>query len=117
AAPAQRDARTTMPRVIVDATPAMAVAREDCFAPLLAVLPVRDAEEALAQADQCAYGLGASVFSGDNSRAAELAGQIRSGMVTVNDVVAPTAHPATPVGGLGRSGWGVTQGTEGVRGR
>src|SRR4029077_762095 len=40
-APAPADAQTTVPRVIVDATPAMAVAREDCFAPLLAVLPVR----------------------------------------------------------------------------
>src|SRR5207302_10426836 len=50
AAPAPRDARTTMPRVIVDATPSMAVARDDCFAPRLAVLPVRDADEALAQA-------------------------------------------------------------------
>src|SRR5206468_7064438 len=97
-----------------DATPAMAVAREDCFAPLLAVLPVRDAEDALAQAGQCEYGLGASVFSRDASRATELASRIRSGMVTVNDVVAPTAHPATPFGGRGRSGWGVTQGADGL---
>jgi aldehyde dehydrogenase (NAD+) len=34
--------------------------------------------------------------------------------VTVNDVIAPTAHPATPFGGLGDSGWGVTQGAEGL---
>jgi len=35
-------------------------------------------------------------------------------MVTVNDVVVPTAHPATPFGGRGESGWGVTQGPEGL---
>jgi aldehyde dehydrogenase (NAD+) len=35
-------------------------------------------------------------------------------MVTINDVIAPTAHPATPFGGVGRSGWGVTQGAEGL---
>jgi acyl-CoA reductase-like NAD-dependent aldehyde dehydrogenase len=110
------DPRTTVPRVVVDATPAMALAREDCFAPLLAVLPVRDAEDALAQAEQCAYGLGASIFAGAPSRAAEFAGRIRSGMVTVNDVIAPTAHPATPFGGRGRSGWGVTQGPDGLLG-
>jgi aldehyde dehydrogenase (NAD+) len=114
AAPA--DAQTTVPRVIVDATPAMAVAREDCFAPLLAVLPVRDAEDALDQAEKCAYGLGASLFSDHPSRATELAGRIRSGMLTVNDVIAPTAHPATPFGGRGRSGWGVTQGPDGLLG-
>jgi acyl-CoA reductase-like NAD-dependent aldehyde dehydrogenase len=110
------DPRTTVPRVVVDATPAMALAREDCFAPLLAVLPVRDAEDALRQSEKCAYGLGASVFSGEPSQAAEIAGRICSGMLTVNDVVAPTAHPATPFGGRGRSGWGVTQGPDGLLG-
>jgi aldehyde dehydrogenase (NAD+) len=35
-------------------------------------------------------------------------------MVAVNDVVAPTAHPATPFGGRGLSGWGVTQGPDGL---
>src|SRR5439155_13487648 len=36
------DGRTCVPRVVVGATPAMAVCREDCFAPLLAVLPFDD---------------------------------------------------------------------------
>jgi aldehyde dehydrogenase (NAD+) len=35
-------------------------------------------------------------------------------MITVNDVIVPTAHPATPFGGHGDSGWGVTQGAEGL---
>jgi aldehyde dehydrogenase (NAD+) len=35
-------------------------------------------------------------------------------MVAVNDVIVPTAHPATPFGGVGNSGWGVTQGAEGL---
>jgi len=43
-----------------------------------------------------------------------LARRLRTGFVTVNDVIAPTAHPATPFGGLGHSGWGVTQGAEGL---
>lgn len=114
--PAASDPRTTVPRVVVDAKPEMALAREDCFAPLMAVLPVRDAEDALAQAEKCAYGLGASVFSGDKSRATDLAARVRSGMLTVNDAIAPTAHPATPFGGRGRSGWGVTQGPDGLLG-
>lgn len=32
----------------------------------------------------------------------------------VNDLLAPTAHPATPFGGRGSSGWGVTQGPDGL---
>ncbi|HTK75653.1 MAG TPA: aldehyde dehydrogenase family protein [Gemmataceae bacterium] len=110
------DARTTLPRVVADATPAMALNREDCFAPLLAVLPVLDADDAVEQAEKCWYGLGASLFTADPSRATEFAGRIRSGMLTVNDVIVPTAHPATPFGGRGRSGWGVTQGPDGLIG-
>src|SRR5205085_12524845 len=47
-------------------------------------------------------------------RAAHLAPRLRAGVVTVNDVIVPTAHPATPFGGHGESGWGVTQGAEGL---
>jgi aldehyde dehydrogenase (NAD+) len=43
-----------------------------------------------------------------------LARQLRVGMVAINDVIAPTAHPATPFGGRGASGSGVTQGAEGL---
>jgi aldehyde dehydrogenase (NAD+) len=39
---------------------------------------------------------------------------LRVGSVTVNDVILPTAHPGTPFGGRGASGWGVTQGAEGL---
>src|SRR5262249_34121147 len=43
-----------------------------------------------------------------------LATRLRSGAVTVNDVIVPTAHPATPFGGRSDSGWGSTQGEEGL---
>ena len=48
------------------------------------------------------------------ARAAELAGRLRTGMVTINDVIVPTAHPGLPFGGRAESGWGVTQGAEGL---
>src|SRR5207247_817779 len=51
---------------------------------------------------------------GNRPRAEWLASRLRAGMVAINDVVVPTAHPATPFGGRGNSGWGVTQGAEGL---
>jgi acyl-CoA reductase-like NAD-dependent aldehyde dehydrogenase len=102
------------PAVVADARPDMAICREASFAPLLAVLPFDTADEALAMDAECSYALGASVFTRDPRRARELAGRLRSGTVAVNDVVVPTAHPATPFGGRGASGWGVTQGAEGL---
>jgi acyl-CoA reductase-like NAD-dependent aldehyde dehydrogenase len=110
------DGRTVLPRVIADATPDMAVCREDCFAPLMAVLPFDELPAALTQNDECRYGLGASVFTRDRRAAAEIAEHLRTGSVSINDVVAPTAHPATPFGGRGLSGWGVTQGPDGLVG-
>jgi acyl-CoA reductase-like NAD-dependent aldehyde dehydrogenase len=102
------------PHVIADATPDMAVCREDCFAPLMAVLPFDGVSDALKQNDKCRYGLGSSVFTYNREAATAIAEHLRAGMVAVNDVVAPTAHPATPFGGRGLSGWGVTQGPDGL---
>jgi acyl-CoA reductase-like NAD-dependent aldehyde dehydrogenase len=115
-APGDSPGVTFAPRVIADATPDMAVCREDCFAPLMAVLPFDDLADALKSDAECRYGLGSSIFTRDRRAALDIADHLRTGMVTVNDVVAPTAHPATPFGGRGLSGWGSTQGPDGLLG-
>ncbi len=96
-------------------TPAdVAICREACFAPVAAIIPFDSNEEALALIKQSSFGLGASIFTSDVRAAQSLANRIPAGSVTINDLLAPTAHPATPFGGRGTSGWGVTQGAEGL---
>jgi acyl-CoA reductase-like NAD-dependent aldehyde dehydrogenase len=112
--PAVEDDQRFHPAVLVDVQPEMAVCHEASFVPLVAVLPFDQLDEALAAEARCPYALGASIFSGDTRRAARLAARLRAGAVTINDVIAPTGHPATPFGGRGASGWGVTQGAEGL---
>jgi acyl-CoA reductase-like NAD-dependent aldehyde dehydrogenase len=102
------------PVILADIRPDVDICREASFAPLLAVLPFDDADEALAADEQCSYALGASIFTADTKRARRLAGRLRAGTVAINDVIAPTGHPGTPFGGRGASGWGVTQGAEGL---
>jgi acyl-CoA reductase-like NAD-dependent aldehyde dehydrogenase len=102
------------PRVVLDARPEMAVCREASFAPLLAVLPFDTLDEAVQMDAHCLYALGVSIFTAHPARALDLAPRLRAGMVAVNDVIVSTGHPATPFGGRGASGWGVTQGAEGL---
>jgi acyl-CoA reductase-like NAD-dependent aldehyde dehydrogenase len=102
------------PAVVLDARPEMALCREPTFAPVLAVLPYEHLADALQMDAQCPYGLGATIFTANPVRAERLAGRLRVGVVTVNEVIVPSAHPATPFGGRRDSGWGVTQGAEGL---
>ncbi|KAA0677151.1 aldehyde dehydrogenase family protein [Roseomonas genomospecies 6] len=101
------------PLILADARPGMALLREELFAPILSLVPVRDMDEALDAAAQSPYALGASVF-GPEEDAYALAGRLDAGTVTVNDLIVPTADPRLPFGGRRSSGWGVTRGAEGL---
>ncbi|MBK4723458.1 aldehyde dehydrogenase family protein [Azospirillum sp. YIM DDC1] len=101
------------PLIVADAQPGMALLREELFAPILSLVPVRDMEEALEAAAASPYALGASVF-GPEEEARALAGRLDAGTVTVNDLIVPTADPRLPFGGRRASGWGVTRGAEGL---
>ncbi|HEX6265930.1 MAG TPA: aldehyde dehydrogenase family protein [Burkholderiales bacterium] len=101
------------PVLVADTTPELALLRADIFAPVLALVPVRDCEEALRFDERCPYALGASVF-GPEEPARRLAARIRAGAVTINDLIVPTADPRLPFGGRSDSGYGVTRGAEGL---
>lgn len=101
---------------LLNTSPNSAICREASFAPVAAVIPFDTMDDAVSLAAGCPFGLSASVFTADTRAAQDLAGRIPSGSVVINDVLAPTAHPATPFGGRGASGWGVTQGAEGLLG-
>jgi acyl-CoA reductase-like NAD-dependent aldehyde dehydrogenase len=112
--PASVDEAGCTPMIVADARPNMALCREATFAPVMAIIPFDTLNEAVAMNRLCPYGLGASIFSQRPNQAAGWTDRLQTGMVTINDVIAPTANPATPFGGVGRSGWGVTQGAEGL---
>jgi acyl-CoA reductase-like NAD-dependent aldehyde dehydrogenase len=99
---------------VVHARTTMAICREAAFAPIAAVMPFDHLSEVVAAQEECPYALGASIFMADRARALRLAETLPAGSVSINDVMAPTAHPATPFGGRHASGWGVTQGAEGL---
>lgn len=92
----------------------MAFAREATFAPVMGIMEYETLGQAIQIINHCPYGLCASIFSQNIQQANQLARQIHCGGISINDTIAPHAHPATPFGGTGQSGWGITKGLEGL---
>ncbi len=103
------------PTVLADVTPEMRVYAEETFGPVLAVYPFNTIEDAVARANDTAYGLNASVWSRDARRARAVASLLRAGTVNINESYASTwAAIGAPMGGMKHSGLGRRQGREGI---
>ncbi|MBS0244957.1 MAG: aldehyde dehydrogenase family protein, partial [Proteobacteria bacterium] len=99
------------PTVFSGVTPAMTIAREEIFGPVLAIMPYRDVDDAVRIANDHPFGLAAYVSGMDVSAATAVARRLRAGMVTVN--LAP-ADPKAPFGGYRQSGNGREWGRFGI---
>jgi aldehyde dehydrogenase (NAD+) len=84
----------------------------ESFGPVAQVNAFSTEEEVIAKANDTEYGLYASVFTNDVSRAFRFAKQFESGQVVVNGA-APTAAQSMPFGGWKQSGLGSENGFEG----
>jgi benzaldehyde dehydrogenase (NAD) len=105
---------TVMKGVVVDhVTPAMALFREESFAPQVSITRARDTDEAVALANDTEYGLSAAVFTRDIARGLAVAKRIDSGICHINGpTVADEAQ--MPFGGVKGSGYGRFGGRAGV---
>jgi acyl-CoA reductase-like NAD-dependent aldehyde dehydrogenase len=104
------------PTVVTGVDHTMALMTEETFGPVVPVMPVADADEALRLANETRYGLNASVWTKDVERGVELATRIESGNVCVNDCVISAGVPGLPFGGVKQSGVGTRHGgAEGLR--
>lgn len=94
--------------------PRMRIAREEVFGPVLAVLPFRSDEEALALANGTDFGLIAGVWTQDTDRALWISRKLECGQVYVNSYGAG-GGVALPFGGYKQSGFGREKGAEALR--
>jgi succinate-semialdehyde dehydrogenase/glutarate-semialdehyde dehydrogenase len=100
------------PTVLVDVPRDSSSYGEEIFGPVATVYRVSSDEEALELANDCALGLGGSVFSTDEARAARVASRLEVGMAHVNTIAAEAAE--LPFGGVKRSGFGREMGPIGI---
>jgi succinate-semialdehyde dehydrogenase / glutarate-semialdehyde dehydrogenase len=101
------------PTVLDHVTPDMTAFREETFGPVAAIVRVKDVDEAIARANQTAFGLGAALWTRDLERARTLARRIDAGAVFINGVVA--SDPRLPFGGIKHSGYGRELGSYGLK--
>ena len=106
----KREGAVYWPTVLTQVQPAMKVVAEEAFAPVAAVLPYDDFEEALRQANDTEFGLQVGVFTRDIDRVFQAVRALNFGGVIINDTPAFRADHM-PYGGNRRSGLG----REGVR--
>ena len=100
------------PTILLNTSPDMRVQREEIFGPVLCAMSFESPEEIPRVANQTRYGLAASIWTRDISKALRLAQRLDAGTVWVN--CTNVFDPNLPFGGFKESGWGREFGPEGV---
>jgi len=105
--------RYVQPTILVGVASDALAATEETFGPTLAIVKVKNADEAIERINAGRYGLGSAVFS--RTRRVEIGRRLRVGMTSINDALAFSQNPGLPFGGRGDSGYGRKHGEEGLR--
>ena len=101
------------PTILDGVTSSMAVAQQETFGPVAAMLRFRSPAEAVSLANSTRYGLSSNIWTRDIDAAQRLAAEIDAGGVYINGVTA--SDPRTPIGGVKTSGYGRELGPWGMR--
>jgi aldehyde dehydrogenase (NAD+) len=103
-----------VPLTILDNPPEDArIVAEEQFGPVMPLMKFSTTEEVIARANNSEYGLAGAVWTGDPEKGVEIAEQLETGTVWVNEFL--HLSPFAPFGGHKQSGFGAEYGTEGLK--
>ncbi|AHF99180.1 succinate-semialdehyde dehdyrogenase [Halostagnicola larsenii XH-48] len=111
--PMDRDGAFYPPTVLSDIPPGSPADQEELFGPVATVFRVPDEAAAVEKANDTQFGLGASVWTEDETRGERVARRFESGMAFVNELV--KSDPRLPFGGVKESGYGRELAEQGIR--
>ncbi|MGF0170611.1 aldehyde dehydrogenase family protein [Streptomyces sp. Marseille-Q5077] len=100
------------PTLFTNVTQAHRIARDEIFGPVLSVLTFRTPDEAVAKANNSAYGLSAGIWTEKGSRILAVANKLRAGVIWSNTF--NKFDPTSPFGGYKESGFGREGGRHGL---
>jgi betaine-aldehyde dehydrogenase len=100
------------PAVVTAVDHSMSLMREETFGPVIPLMAYKDFDEAIALANDCPYGLGASLMSRDARLVKRFFEEVKAGTIWINDPL--TDNFAGPFGGMKMSGLGRELGQEGL---
>ena len=101
------------PTVLANVTDQMTSFKQELFGPVASIITARDAEHAVALANDSEFGLTASIFTSDAAKARAIADQLETGGVFVNSF--SVSDPRVAFGGVKKSGFGRELSHFGVR--
>lgn len=108
----QQDGYFIEPTIFTDLSADMDLIKNEVFGPVLAVQTFDDEDDIVALANDSDYGLAASIWTKDISRAHKTAAKIKAGLLWINCHGLPDM--AVPFGGYKQSGWGRENGEEAI---
>jgi succinate-semialdehyde dehydrogenase/glutarate-semialdehyde dehydrogenase len=98
------------PTVLVDVPDNARLIREECFGPVLPVMPFDSMDEVIARANSTVFGLGSSIWTNDKAVQERAVRELDAGYTWINDIA--TDYDRLPFGGVKESGFGKERGTE-----
>jgi len=102
--------------VMVDVQEDWDVMKLESFGPILPIVKVKDIDEAIAKANDSAYGLHGSVWTKDKAKGFEISKRVETGSMSINDIHMMYGVACAPFGGVKESGLGSVNGQYGLRG-
>lgn len=98
--------------ILTDVPAGSPLMHEEIFGPIAMMFRVADIDEAIAVANDIPFGLGSSVWSGDQAEQERFVCDVEAGMTAINQLLA--SSPEVPFGGIKRSGYGRELGAYGL---
>lgn len=102
------------PTILTDVSDDMPISKEETFGPVVALYPVRTAEEAIHRANDSEFGLNASVWARSQAEARSIARLIETGSTAINSTLLIYNSFDVPMGGVKLSGIGRRHGEHGI---